>query len=215
MGFLTGVSEGFTQYAEDCGLFVHETFEEHLGSEDLIESFIKSLKKIKIECDGSDIRSALDEDFNPGPYILIGVPIDIGGAHFSLIPGLNGLGRGNMTALTGVVAMGLEAGVPTASWGYRDGVTENPLKAPFAVEWETFISLGKFSVPTELKGYDAVLTETIVVAFLNYLSYGFGYAVLSIGLDALEKDREEVEPAINTMWKEYITAIEEAVETYG
>jgi len=81
--------------------------EEHLGSVDIAESFAKALSKIKITTDINDIRLADDEDFNPGPYCLAGIPISFGGDDYvSLLPSLIGQGDGNFTAIVGVVTAG-------------------------------------------------------------------------------------------------------------
>lgn len=211
MTFLAEVESAFVDLAEWYEDFYIETFDNHLGSGDLSATYIKSLRKLTVTCDASDIRSPLNEDFNPGPFVLIGVPIQFGENFYSLIPGLGSAMGGNTTSMLGVVTGSQNFSDPNHVMGYTEALKRNPQMIPFPATWEKTALLGDFVAPTELKGYVPELSKSIVGSYLEFLSYAFGMAVLSAGLNAFEKERGKVEALVKKTWKLYLDEIETAL----
>ncbi len=215
MTFYGSVSSAFTEFSEGYYDFIEETFSEHLGSSELMGTYIKSLKKLEFVCDASDIRSPLNDDFNPGPYVLLGVALDLEETFYSLVPCLGRAGGGNMNSILGVVGSGLDVQTPSHYFGFRSIIEKNPQVVPFQMGYERTQVIGEFTPPTSLKGFTPQLSQDIILAFLEALSYSLGYAVLASGLDAFEKERNKTQAAIKALWKDYIVYIEEVVAEIG
>ena len=212
MTFLSEVQAVFNYHVDDLYDFVTNTFEEHCGSKDLALAYVQSLRKLEVKCDVSDIRTSINEDFNPGPFILIGMPLMIEDVQYSLIPSLAGWGRGNQTAVTGFVAcVSQEPGIPDYSWGFRGRLDLNPEKLPFELNWEQTQHIGGFDSPTPLKGYVQELTRLILGTYLEYLSLGFGHAILAEGANSLEKELVKVDKFVKEMWIYYLDQVEESL----
>lgn len=210
MTFLSEVQALFSYHVDDLYDFVTDTFDEHCGSKDLALAYVHSLRKLEVKCDVKDIRTSINEDFNPGPFILIGLPLMIDDAQYSLIPSLTGWGRGNQTAITGFVAsVSHEAGIPDYSWGFRSRLDQNPEKLPFELSWERTQIIGSFISPNSLKGYVQELTRMIIGTYLEYLSLGFGHAILAEGANSLETELAKVDKFVNEMWTYYLDQVEE------
>ena len=210
--FLESLKSNFNYHMEDSyDNYLLDVFSEFAGSKDLAKSFVKSLKKVEFKTDIDDIRLPTDEDFNPGPFILIGVPVSIGDQSFSLIPGLVGLGQGNTSALMGVVCQG--EGFPDHALGYRiydrDGITIFDFEV---LREQTDQFYGKFIPPKELKGFRVELTQPILTTFLGYLAYGFGSAILASGIDGFDDAKNQLESFLDGLWSEFLKDLEKSIE---
>jgi hypothetical protein len=179
--------------------------EEHLGSVDIAESFAKALSKIKITTDINDIRLADDEDFNPGPYCLAGIPISFGGDDYvSLLPSLIGQGDGNFTALVGVVtAGGLD--IPDHTGGFRYAKYQIP---ELSQEYHHFI--GELKLPKELKGFDKEFSQAILQSFLGYLSHSFGAAIIDSGVSGFKDALPDLNEFLDSLWARLAAGVIEA-----
>jgi len=201
--FISILKSEFSYHMDDTydNYFV-EVFKEKAGTKEITNSFVKELKKVEFNVDVDDIRLSTDEDYNPGPYILIGVPVDLGDQPFSLIPGLVGIGSANRTALMGVVTQG--ENYPDHSSGYllhsRAGVS----LFKFEILSETTdMFYGDFQPPKELKGFRIELTKALLTTFLGYLSYAIGSAFLNTGSEGFEACKDELSDAIQDLWQDF------------
>jgi hypothetical protein len=210
MAFLSEAQAVFSYHVEDLYDFVTYTFDEHCGSKELGLAYVKSLRKLQLKCDPNDIRTSINEDFNPGPFILVGIPIMIDDAQYSLIPALGGWGRSNQTGITGfVTASHSEPEIPDHSWGFRGRLEKNPEKLPFELTWEQTQLIGPFIGPVSLKGYVQELTKLILGTYLEFLSHSFGYALLAEGANSLTKELPKVEKFMLEMWEMYLDQVDE------
>jgi hypothetical protein len=210
MTFLSEAKADFVYHINDLEDFVTYTFDEHCGSKELGRAYVNSLRKLQLKCDPNDIRTSINQDFNPGPFILIGIPILIDDAQYSLIPALGGWGRSNQTAITGFVsASHSEPEIPDHSWGFRARLEKNPGKLPFELTWEQTQVIGPFIAPVSLKGYAPELTRLILGTYLEFLSHSFGLALLSEGANSLTKELPNVENFVLEMWKMYLDQVDE------
>ncbi len=73
MTFLAEVNGSFTELLDEYRDYFQETLEDHISSSDLMVAYVKTLKKLNISCDSSEIRTSIDPERNPGPYMLIGL----------------------------------------------------------------------------------------------------------------------------------------------
>jgi hypothetical protein len=212
MAYLGDVKAIFSYHVDDLYDFFTETFDEHCGSKDLALTYVKSLRKLEVKCDPTDIRTSINEDFNPGPFILLGIPLMIDDAQYSLIPSLTGWGRGNQTAIVGLVScVSDEDGFPNHAWGFRGLLDLNPEKLPIELTWEETQLIGRFVPPAALKGYVHELSKLIVGTYLEFLSLGFGHAMLAQGASALEKELTKVDKFAKEMWTYYLRQVEESL----
>ena len=212
MTFLSEVQQAFLFHVDDLYDFVTDTFDEHCGSKDLALAYVKTLRNIEVKCDAEDIRTATNENFNPGPFILVGVPIFLDEAQYSLMPALGRWGRGNETATLGLVSSAYsEDDIPNHAAGFRRQLEKAPAKLPFEITWDYTQMIGKFIPPSAVKGYAKELSPLIIGTYLEYLSLGFGAGVLAEGANSLDKEKSKIEPFLKKMWKYYLDQVEEAL----
>jgi hypothetical protein len=208
MTFLAEVNSSFTELLDEYLDFFQETLEEHIASTDLMTAYIKTLKKLSISCDSSEIRTSIDPERNPGPHILIALSLLIDEVQFSLLPGLGSEGGSETTSVLGIVASGIDRDTPNHLLGFRIFVRENPQQLPYEMTWEKTKFIGDFPTIPSLKGFTPELSRNLVGSFLEFLSHAFGYATLASGLLAFEKESKKTEAAIKAMWKEFIETLE-------
>jgi hypothetical protein len=214
MAYLGDVEAIFNYHVDDLCDFFTETFDEHCESKDLALTYVKSLRKLELKCDATDIRTSINEDFNPGPFILVGIPLMIDDAQYSLIPSLTGWGRGNKSAITGLVScVSDEDGIPNHAWGFRGLLELNPGKLPIELIWEETQLIGRFVPPAALKGYVHELSKLVIGTYLEFLSLGFGHAMLAQGANSLEKELTKVDKFAKEMWTYYLDQVEESLNT--
>jgi hypothetical protein len=204
-----GVLDGNFTYHFDAeiGEEYPALIEEHLGSADIAKSFAKALAKLKITTDLNDIRLADDEDFNPGPYALAGISLNLGGDDcLCLLPSLIGQGDGNFTSMVGVVTTGSH-GIPDHTGGFRYSDYQIP---ELSQEYHHFI--GEFKPPKDLKGFDKEFTKAIFISFFGYLSHSFGSAIIDTGVSGFKDAKPELNKFLDTLWKRLVAGIIEAAD---
>ena len=212
MTLLSEVEATFTYHVDDLYDFFTETFDEHCGSKDLALAYLKTLRKVEVRCDVEDIRTATNQDFNPGPFVIVGVPIFLDEEQYSLLPSIGGWGRGNETATLGLVsAARSEIDVPNHASGFRRQLENAPERMPYEITYNHTAILGTLTVPSSVKGYVVELSTNIIGTFLEFLSLGFGEGFLAEGANAFEKEKSNVEPFVKKMWKYYLDQADEAL----
>jgi hypothetical protein len=215
MTFFAEVNRVFSEQVEEYIDFFQETLEDHLASPDLMVAYIKTLKKLNISSDYSEIRTSIDPERNPGPYILISLSLLVDDVQFSLLPGIGSEGGGETTSILGIVASGINRDTPNHLIGFRTSVSENPQQVPYEMTWENTKFIGDFPVIPSLKGFTPELTRNIVGSFLEFLSHALGYGALAAGLLSFEKESKKTEAAIKAMWKEVIETLDGIVTELG
>jgi hypothetical protein len=211
MTFLAQVNGSFSELLDEYRDYFQETLEDHISSSDLMAAYVKTLKKLSITCDSSEIRTSIDPERNPGPYILIGISLSLEELQFSLLPCVGSEGGDGTTSILGIVANGINRDTPNHIMGFRTFVRENPQKVPYGMTWEKSLFVGDFPTIPQLKGFTPELSRSLVGSFLEFLSHAFGYGALAAGLLSFEKERKKTEAAIKAMWKEFIGTLEEIV----
>jgi hypothetical protein len=212
MTFLAGVNNAYSELLEEYRDYFQETLEEHLPSSDLMVAYVASLKKLHITCDTSEIRTSIDPERNPGPYVLIGLSIFIDDLQFSLLPCVGSEGGDGTTSILGIVASGINRDTPNHIMGFRTFVRESPQDVPYEMTWEKSKFVGTFPAIPLLKGFTPELSRNLVGSYLEFLSHAFGYGALAAGLLAFEKERNKTEAAIVAMWNEFIDTLEGIVD---
>ena len=206
--FIQSLDQNFTYHFDaEIGEEFPALIEEHLGSADIANSFAKALAKIKITTDTNDIRLADDEDFNPGPYALAGIPLTFGGDDYlCLLPSLIGQGDGNFTSVVGVVTSGGQ-GIPDHTGGFRYGIYRIP-----ELSQEYHHIIGEFKPPKDLKGFDKEFTQAILQSFFGYLSHSFGSAIIESGVSGFKDAIPGLNKFLDTLWKRLEAGIIEAAD---
>lgn len=212
MSYLNSLESWFDFNCQDPE-YLYDVFEFAFDSPDDAKPFLKALSEIQIETDIQDIRLATNENFNPGPFVLIGVPINLNDARFSLIPSMTGMGVGNRNSIIGLVTQPQNPETPDFVFGFRKAITNAPRNLPMVIEEElSYYFLGEFSGPRVMRSFDADLTEDVLITFLGYLSYAFGLAALEAGLASFQKESKNLDKSLEKLWSDYLRTVTNVIQ---